>query len=60
MLETLIKSRLQTNKNKPKIKPELNSTKSSLPPNLQAFKQKLLSGIGFLYINELRKFSIIR
>ena len=48
MPRTLIKSRLNPNKNKPKIKQEQNNTKSNLPPNLQAFKQKLLSGNGFI------------
>ena len=49
MPRTLIKSRLHSNKNKPKIKKELNNNKSNLPPNLQTFKQKLLSGNGFIY-----------
>ena len=48
MPRTLIKSRLHTNKHKPKIKQEINNTKSSLPPNLQLFKQKLLSRSGFI------------
>ena len=48
MPKTLIKSRLPSNKYKPKIKQEINSTKSNLPPNLQSFKQKLLSGNGFV------------
>ena len=48
MPRTIIKSRLHSNKDKPKIKQELNSTKSTLPPNLQSFKQKLLSGNGFI------------
>ena len=51
MPRTLIKSRLHFNKNKLKIKQEQNITKSNLPPNLQAFKQKLLSGNGFLKYN---------
>ena len=38
MRRTLIKSRLHSIKNQPKIKPELNNTQSNLPPNLQAFK----------------------
>ena len=49
MPKTLIKSRLHYNKNKPKIKQEINNTKLNLPSNLQSFKQKLLSGNGFLY-----------
>ena len=48
MPKTLIKSRLQSNKLKPKIKQEINNAKSNLPPHLQAFKQKLLSGNGFV------------
>ena len=44
MPRTLIKSRLHPNKNKPKIKKE----KLNLPPNIQSFKQKLLSGNGFV------------
>ena len=47
MPKTLIKSRLHSNK-KPKIKQEVNNTKSKLPPHLQTFKQKLLSGNGFI------------
>ena len=48
MPKTLIKSRLHSNKQKTKIKKEINITKSNLPPHLQSFKQKLLSGNGFL------------
>ena len=48
MPKTLIKSRLHPNKQKPKIKQEINNTKSNLPPNIQSFKQKLLSGNGFV------------
>ena len=47
MPRTLIKSRLQSNKHKPKIK-QINNTESILPPYLQSFKQKLLSGNGFV------------
>ena len=60
MLETLRKSKLYTNKNKPKIKQEVNITKQSLLPHLQAFKQKLLSGSGFSVYKELRRLSINR
>ena len=61
MPRTLIKLRLHCNKRKPKIKQEINNTKSIVPQNLQSCKQKLLSGNGFLiYINELRRFPIIR
>ena len=48
MPKTLIKSRLHSNKQKPKIKQEINSKKSNLPPHLQVFKDKLLSGSGFI------------
>ena len=48
MPKTLIKSRLHSNKHKPKIKQQINNTKSNLPPHLQSFKQKLLSGNGFV------------
>ena len=48
MPKTLIKSRLHSNKHKPKIKKESNKTTSNLPPNLQTFKQKLLLGNGFV------------
>ena len=48
MPKTPIKSRLHSNKNKPKIKQEINNTKSNLPPHLQKFKEKLLSGNGFV------------
>ena len=42
MPKTLIKSRLHSNKHKPKINKEQNNTKSTLPLNLQIFKLKLL------------------
>ena len=48
MPKTLKKSRLHSNKHKPRIKQEINSTKSNLPPRLQTFKQNKLSGNGFL------------
>ena len=48
MRKTLKKSRFQTNKQKLKIKLELNNSKSPLLPNLQSLKQKLLSGSCFL------------
>ena len=48
MLRLIIKSRLHSNKHNPKIKQEINKTKSSLHPHLQTFKQKLLSGNSFL------------
>ena len=48
MPRTLMKSRLHSNKHKPKIKQEINNTKSNLPPHLQTFKQKFLSGNGLI------------
>ena len=48
MPRTLIKSRLHSNKHKPKIKQEVNNTKSNLPPHLHSIKQKLLSGNRFV------------
>ena len=48
MPKTLVKSGLYSNKHKSKIKQEVNNTKSNLPPHLQSFKQKLLSGNGFV------------
>ena len=51
MPKTLTKSRLHPNKHTPKIKQKVNNTKSKLPPHLQSFNQKLLSGNGFLKNN---------
>ena len=51
MPKTLIKSRLHSNKQKVKNKQEINNTKSNLPPHLQSFKRKLLSGNGFVEYN---------
>ena len=48
MPRTVIKSRLHSNKHKPKIKQEKNNTKLNLPPHLQQFEQKLLSKNGFI------------
>ena len=48
MPKTLIKSRLHSSEHKPKNKQETNNTKSNLPPHIQSFKQKLLSGDGFI------------
>ena len=48
MPRTLIKSKLHSGKHKPKIKQEVKNTKSNLPPHLQSFKTKLLSGNGFV------------
>ena len=50
MHKTFKKSRLHSNTHKPEIKQELKESKPNLPPNLQAFKQKLLPGSGFVEI----------
>ena len=43
-----MKSRLHSIKLKQKSKLQIEKTSSFLPPNLQAFNQKVLSGIDFL------------
>ena len=48
MPRTLIRSRLHSNKQKPEIKQKINTIKSNLAPHVQTFKQKLLSGNGFV------------
>ena len=48
MAKTLIKPRLFSNKLKHKPKPQIENNQSQLIPNLPSFKQKLLSGNGFL------------
>ena len=48
MPKTLIKSRLHSNKHKPKINQEINKTKSYVLLNLQAFRQNLISVNGFI------------
>ena len=51
MPRTLIKPRLHPNKQKSKNKQQIHDTKSNLLSHLQSFKQKLLSGNGFLKYN---------
>ena len=53
MQRTLIDPRLHSNKHKPKIKQEIKNTKSNLPPHIQSFKQKLLSGSGFVEYKQI-------
>ena len=48
MPKTLIKLTLHSNKHKPKIEQDVIITKTNLPSHLKAFRQKLLSGNGFL------------
>ena len=48
MPRTKIKSRLHSKKPKPKIELEIYNNMSNIPPHLQSFKQKLLSGNGFV------------
>ena len=45
---TLLKPKIFFNKLKHKPKPQIENNTSVLPPNLQSYKQKFLSGIGFL------------
>ena len=51
MPRTLIKSKLHSNEQKPKIKQELSNTTSSLPPHPQSFKQYSMSRSGFVEYN---------
>ena len=51
MTKTLIKPRLFSNKLKQKLKPRRENNTSILPPILQFFKQKLLSGSGLFEYN---------
>ena len=51
MLKAIIKSQLQSNKPMPKPKFKIEYITSPLPPNLETFKQKLLSGSGFIVNN---------
>ena len=60
MPKTPIKSRLQSNKHKPKNKQKMNITKSNLPPNLQTLDTNYYQEMVLLSINELRRFSVIR
>ena len=48
MTKTLIKPKLFSNKLKQKLKSQKENFRSQLSPNLQSFKQKLLSGDGFV------------
>ena len=48
MPKTLMKTRLHPNKQKPKIKQDINNTNTNLPRHLQSIKQKLLSGNDFI------------
>ena len=50
MLKTLIKSRLRSNKYKPKIIQELSNTQSFLPPNLQSFNKNYYQETALLNI----------
>ena len=58
MTKPIIKSQLFPCKNDIKIKLELSDTTSSLPKNLQTFKQKSLSGIGLIVYKGALKISI--
>ena len=56
MPRTIIRSRLHSNKYKPRIKQELNNTKSTLPPHLQTIKLILFSGNGIIVYKRAWKF----
>ena len=53
MTKTLIKSRYNPKyiKSKPQTKSSKDNTSTNLPSNLQNFKEKLLSGNGFIKYN---------
>ena len=48
MTKTSIKRRIFSTKPKQKPKPQIETNTSILPPNLQSFEQKLLSGSVFV------------
>ena len=48
MTKTFKKPRIFSNKHKQKPKPQIENITSILPPNLQTFKQIILSGSGFV------------
>ena len=54
MPKTLMKSRLHSNKHKPKIKQEIYNTKSNLLPHLQPLNKNYFQEMLFYFINELR------
>ena len=49
MPESLVYSRLPSNKHKPMMTQEVDITKPTISSNLQPFKQKVLSGNGFVH-----------
>ena len=53
MPKSFIKSRLHHKKQKTKLKQVVNNIKSNLPPHLHSFKQKLLSGNGFIEYRQI-------
>ena len=57
MPKTPTKTRLRTKKHKHEIKQEPKITKSNLSPNLQSFKQKILSGNSFVEYRLFFKYS---
>ena len=52
MPKILIKTRLHSIKHKYKIKPELNNTKSILPPNLQNLNSNCYQDLVLLSVND--------
>ena len=57
MTKTLIKPKSFSQKLKQKPKPQIEKNQSQLPPNLQSFNQKFLSGFCFLVYNRALKIS---
>ena len=57
MTKTLIKPTLFSNKNKIKIKPQIEKNTSTLHSYLQTFKQKSLSSISFSVYKRALKIS---
>ena len=55
MTKTLIKPRFFSNKIKQKFKPQIENFQPQIPPDLQSFKQKFLSGDGFLKYKQFYK-----
>ena len=60
MPKTLIKSRLHSNKQKPKIKQEINNTKSNFLHIFKYSSRNSYQEMVLISINELRRFSIVR
>ena len=55
MPQTLIKPRLRFIKPKQKRKPQMQNTTSTSPSNLETFEKHLLSGYGFVVVEDSKK-----